>query len=865
MPYMIEEILKTIKHSDFYRDGKKVTFENSTKRKEKTPIDGPPYTSVVLEQTSNLPPSTQIDNEFLNSEKFLLMSEEEKRTILAQMDTEYRVAHLKYIYQKLTKFIIILRGKATARLWFEYIIKSMKSDGHILRLLRSCVKSSLSMTAIIFANAIMHCGTTGDSFARENAEWFGRCSNWSKFAYVVGYGLMHTGNHTEGMRVLGSFLPRRHGGNVERKYEESGALCALGFIFGNRSSKVKDYIQNNFYAADDPVIFHGCCLGYGLACFGNYDQDVLNYLLTFLESNDPIKAFGASICYGLITVGVYHHFDFNFIKNILIETKHEKTKLGLSILLSCAYAQTGIQSLISIKNLLNEKRGACHLAAAYMLGLAFVGTGDIGAVKMLWELVIFDVDEHVKRAAVISLAFVLLQDKPQFYDIMTQLFNSHHPMVRCASALALGIVFAGTGHPDAYVLLTHLFMDIDVRVRQSAYISAAMLMMHLNETKTPSSKTVRDSLIAVITNSKSIDQLVRFGAILGIGIIDAGGKNMSINYFTSDSSIRIQSIIGMFLFSVSYYWYPLIGFLSLSLVPSAIIAVKDDFSIPVIKLVSSKSSNHFKYASFNHQSRRSSRNKTSLRLSTHRKSRKSKKSTFVMSVISPYMNQSKEVPLNIENEKIEKDVKNDQICIIHSDNTPQTNLDETLKNSNVTPLHNMSEERSEMKINSGEKVQNDYGDEIINDNQKKTPKSCLIDKKLEKSVKNEKVTFELPLEGQSEKNTDVITTIELSSNMDSTNLYNPSRILPHLFSTVKMEENSGYFPFKPINSGGIVVVKKVGSGPETLVLEPLQVKIVSSKSKPTSETLQQAQKSSVTDAPSTTTNQESNNEKEPKV
>ena len=135
------------------------------------------------------------------------------------------------------------------------------------------------------------------------------------------------------------------------------------------------------------------------------------------------------------------------------------------------------------------------------------------------------------------------------------------------------------------MLVSSLYMDMDVRVRQTAYISASMIMMHLNEEKVPASKTVRDSLLAVINNSKSIDQLVRFGAIIGIGLIDAGGKNMAVSYFTSDGSIRIYSIVGMLLFSASYYWYPLIGFVTMSLVPSAIIAVKDDFSVLLLPCI----------------------------------------------------------------------------------------------------------------------------------------------------------------------------------------------------------------------------------------------------------------------------------------
>lgn len=49
-------------------------------------------------------------------------------------------------------------------------------------------------SAIIFANAVMHKGTTVDAFLRDNLEWLGRATNWAKFSATAGLGVIHSGH-----------------------------------------------------------------------------------------------------------------------------------------------------------------------------------------------------------------------------------------------------------------------------------------------------------------------------------------------------------------------------------------------------------------------------------------------------------------------------------------------------------------------------------------------------------------------------------------------------------------------------------------------------------------------------------------------
>ena len=55
-------------------------------------------------------------------------------------------------------------------------------------------RNSVCHSAIIFANALMHKGTTVDAFLRQNLEWLSRATNWAKFSATAGLGVIHSGH-----------------------------------------------------------------------------------------------------------------------------------------------------------------------------------------------------------------------------------------------------------------------------------------------------------------------------------------------------------------------------------------------------------------------------------------------------------------------------------------------------------------------------------------------------------------------------------------------------------------------------------------------------------------------------------------------
>jgi HEAT repeats len=81
----------------------------------------------------------------------------------------------------------------------------------------------------------------------------------------------------------------------------------------------------------------------------------------------------------------------------------------------------------------------------FALGMAYRGTDSNAAIKQLLHFAVSDVDDDVRRAAVLSLGFVLLGVPEQCPAIVRLLAESYNPHLRYGAALAVGVACAGTG------------------------------------------------------------------------------------------------------------------------------------------------------------------------------------------------------------------------------------------------------------------------------------------------------------------------------------------------------------------------------------------------------------------------------------
>merc|ERR1712083_1102279 len=87
----------------------------------------------------------------------------------------------------------------------------------------------------------------------------------------------------------------------------------------------------------------------------------------------------------------------------------------------------------------------------------------------------------------------------------------------------------------------------------------------------------------------------KFGAILAQGIIDAGGRNVTVSLQSRTGHTNMLGVVGMLVFTQYWYWFPLSHFLSLAFQPTAIIGLNSNLDMPVAQFKSSAKPSTYGY------------------------------------------------------------------------------------------------------------------------------------------------------------------------------------------------------------------------------------------------------------------------------
>lgn len=489
----------------------------------------------------------------------------------------------------------ILDGSKTIQLNLEFLYRNARSDLSILNKVRDSLegRNSIFHTAVTFCNAFMNQGTTNDTFFRENLDWLGKAVNWSKFSATAALGVIHRGNVQNCKKLLEPYLPRPSlMGNSA--YSQGGALYAYGLIYSQHGTEAVEYLRNQFNDAQDEVIQHGGALGLGIAGMASGSQDIYELLRLVLYADSALNGEAIGLAMGLIMLGTGNIHALEDMIKYAHETQHEKSIRGLALGMALIMygRQEGADELI--EGLLNDPDPILRYGGIMTVALAYCGTGSNKAVRKLLHVAVSDVNDDVRRIAVMSLGFILFR-KPGSVPRMVELLSeSYNPHVRYGAAMALGISCAGTGLDEAIDLLEPMMKDPTDFVRQGALISLAMIMVQQNEAMNPKVADIRKALKKVV-GDRHEDAMTKFGCALALGIIDAGGRNCTIGLQTQTGNLNMAGIVGMAVFTQYWYWFPFTHFLSLSFTPTSMIGLDHDFEIPVFDIHSATRPSLFDY------------------------------------------------------------------------------------------------------------------------------------------------------------------------------------------------------------------------------------------------------------------------------
>lgn len=499
-----------------------------------------------------------------------------------------------------------LSGNAVNDLSLDFLYGKNHSDMYLI----SCVKAavdeqsgvgkaagnySVCRDATLAANALMHAGTSVDAFVRANIDWLGDTTYWSTFNAIAGLGAIHRGHHKHALKILRVYLPDDAGAlhnipnKVQGAYSEGGAFYALGLIHAGRGgAAATEYLSQALdreaaacAAASDPkvkeMVVHGCCLGLGLAALATSDSGVTDKLWdVVLQPEGTVPQEAAALAIGLVNIGSAPSGRISDMLAYARETPHDRTArtIGVAVALTLYGRQEAADAIID--TLVADKNPDVRFGGMYAVGLAYSGTCASGPAGRLLAAAVSDVSDDVRRAALVALGLVLYRtpgDCPRLVALLTDSFNPH---VRYGAAMALGIACAGSALPEALALLEPMTNDPVDFVRQGAIIALAMVLIQASPAETPRAEALAKKIFARIRNNKD-EVMSKMGAILASGIVNAGGRNVTI------AKEGFKAAAGLAVFSLYWYWFPYVHFLTLAFAPTAVITLD-----PTLKKVSLK-------------------------------------------------------------------------------------------------------------------------------------------------------------------------------------------------------------------------------------------------------------------------------------
>ncbi|XP_004247848.1 26S proteasome non-ATPase regulatory subunit 1 homolog A [Solanum lycopersicum] len=497
--------------------------------------------------------------------------------------------------ERLGKLKGILSGETSIQLTLQFLYSHNKSDLLILKTIKQSVemRNSVCHSATIYANAIMHAGTTVDTFLRENLDWLSRATNWAKFSATAGLGVIHSGHLQQGRSLMAPYLPQGGAGGGGSPYSEGGALYALGLIHANHGEGIKQFLRESLRSTNVEVIQHGACLGLGLAALGTADEDIYDDIKNVLYTDSAVAGEAAGIGMGLLMVGTASEKASEMLA-YAHETQHEKIIRGLALGIALTVYGREEEADTLIEQMTRDQDPILRYGGMYALALAYRGTANNKAIRRLLHFAVSDVSDDVRRTAVLALGFVMYSEPEQMPRIVSLLSKSYNPHVRYGAAMAVGISCAGTGMSEAISLLEPLTSDVVDFVRQGALIAMAMVMVQISEASDSRVGAFRRQLEKIVLD-KHEDTMSKMGAILASGILDAGGRNVTIKLLSKTKHDKITAVVGLAVFSQFWYWYPLIYFVSLAFSPTALIGLNSDLKVPKFDFVSHAKPSLFEY------------------------------------------------------------------------------------------------------------------------------------------------------------------------------------------------------------------------------------------------------------------------------
>eukprot|EP00792_Barthelona_sp_PAP020_P002962 TRINITY_DN1463_c0_g1_i1.p1 TRINITY_DN1463_c0_g1~~TRINITY_DN1463_c0_g1_i1.p1 ORF type:complete len:934 (+),score=273.26 TRINITY_DN1463_c0_g1_i1:41-2842(+) len=560
---------------------------------------------------------------------------------------------------KIEIFCEILTGERISELELRVRHRGSSSDLEIMKAIQIRIKSkqTLAITATCLANALMFAGTTIDTFVRSNQPFVTLPKHWSHFSLIASIGVIHQGQLMKGKRVLNKFLPNEDA-KITDPFSAGGAIFGFGLIYANNGLDHVPYLarvlENHIDDEKADPLLHGLGLTFGLCSMGTGSSEVKELLEGLIRRDNCVYSQAAAVGLGLLFEGWGDNAPadiLELLESILKTTRHDKVAHGVGIALACIYLASEQTALPLIERLIDSESSSVRYAAVLILQTAFVGTGNGDIVKKLLHIGVSDVNDDVRRTAVIGIAFVFCRQPERVVEMLKLLSRSYNPHVRFGVALAIGLSNAGTGDELSVQILRTLGKDMNNFVRQAAFIAQGLVLQQISPNVNKTAKHFRTDMLSLL--KEQMEKLAQFGAILGLGLVDAGGRNAIFSMtipVAGAKQIVHRNVIGGLLFSQFWHWHPFIHFISLSLTTNSVIGLDKTLQMPLYTILCNQKESMFANPP-KYQPPKEIRKKATVNLKVKKYLKESRKSADAKREAATKV---EEIPVKVEEEPIDE-------------------------------------------------------------------------------------------------------------------------------------------------------------------------------------------------------------------
>lgn len=484
---------------------------------------------------------------------------------------------------KIEKLNSILEGKVQKNVEGLCLSHLNKANDKLFDELKKGVEKCGSTPAlgVVIAHSLMYARTRQDETLKQNIPWISKMTNWCRFAATASLGVIHMGNTEKGFDAIKPYLP---GSSINPSvYAQSGAYLALGLIYSNTNNPeiVEKLNEALSTSVQQEIMLHGILFSLGLVTMGSGSE--LNYtkLRDWVYKDDAIIGEAATYAIGLSMYGTRNPHVIEDLFVYAHDTQHEKIIRAIAVSLGLIMYGAEEEADELINKMYQEKDPIIRYGAMYVIGMAYAGTGNSQAFKKLIKVSVSDVNDDVRRAALINVGFIhfktpqILIEKLKVMHLLSESYNQH---VRYGTAMCLGIACAGTHNVEAYNIIEPLLNDPSPLVRQGAFIAGGMIFSQINSKVEPKFDLFKENLDKVNAN-KEEHNLIKLGALVSQGILELGGKNCVLSLISQTGHNRVGAIIGLALFTQYYYWFPMAHFLSLAISPIVHMGIDESFKV----------------------------------------------------------------------------------------------------------------------------------------------------------------------------------------------------------------------------------------------------------------------------------------------